>query len=117
MRRLTIAHEVIPPGGQRETGTPAYLTADGTAFVIRGQGDGLDQIADYAREVAAETGEPVVHFEVFWPWETEDTQTWDAVRVDTTKIDAADPADWWVQTLPPYAELDPEQRTALGIED
>ncbi|WP_157813971.1 hypothetical protein [Microbacterium sp. BR1] len=62
------------------------------------------------------TRETVVFFEVFWPWETEATQTWDALRVDVSKIDAADPDDWWVSTLPPYAELTVEQRQSLGIE-
>ncbi|WP_179223192.1 hypothetical protein [Microbacterium sp. Yaish 1] len=110
MRRLTIAHEPAP------TDPGAFLDPSGAGYRISGDGTGLDQIATYAREVAAETGDPVVFFEIFWPWETEQTQSWDAVRVDTTKIDAADPADWWIETLPPYAALSDEQREALGIE-
>lgn len=111
IRRLRIEHDVVAP-------TPdARLAPDGTAFRIRGDGSGLDQIADYARTVAAETGDPIVHVEIFWPWEKEEDQTWDAVRVDTSKIDAADPEDWWITTLPPYADLTAEQRAALGIED
>jgi hypothetical protein len=110
MRRLTI--QAVPV----EHSEDAHVAPDGTTYVIASDPSGLGQIADYARQVAAETGDPVVCFEVFWPWETEADQTWDALRVDTTKIDAADPDDWWVETLPPYAEMTAEQRAALGIE-
>ncbi|WP_162815394.1 hypothetical protein [Microbacterium arborescens] len=111
MRRMRVAHDVVPAA------TPgAFLAPDQqTSFLIRGQGDGLDQIADFARGIAAETGDPVVYVEVFWPWETEEHQTWDALRVDVSKLNSADPADW-VVTLPPYADLTAEQRAALGIE-
>jgi hypothetical protein len=110
MRRLTITHDVVP----FEEGV--FLAPDGTPYRIRGRGDGLDQIAEYAQQVAAESGDTVVCFEVFWPWETEARQTWDAVQVDVSKIPVADPDDWWVTTLPPYADLTPAQRAALGIE-
>lgn len=111
MRRLTIAHDVVD-GEAR-----AFLAPDDVSFVIRGDGTGLDQIAEYAIQLAAITRDNVVFFEVFWPWETEEHQTWDALRVDVSKIDAADPDDWWVSTLPPYAELSQEQRVSLGIDD
>lgn len=109
MHRLTIAHEVVAPSPE------AFVAPDGTSYVMRGDGNGLDQISDYAVRLAGITGQNVVYFEVFWPWETEESQTWDALRVDVSKIEAADPDDWWVETLPPYAELTAEQRTALGI--
>lgn len=111
IRRLRIAHDVVA-----DTVEHAFLAPDGTAFRIAGQGDGLDQIADFARELGAETGQEVVHFEIFWPWETEEHQTWDAVRVDLAKLTAPVPGEW-ITTLPPYADLTAEQRAALGIED
>lgn len=109
MHRLTITHVVTPDG--------VFLSPEGEPYIIAGDGTGLDQIAEFARALTGESGETVVFFEVFWPWETEEHQTWDALRVDVSKIDAADPDDWWVSTLPPYAELSQEQRVALGIDD
>lgn len=99
----------------------------GRGWHISGSRDGLDQIAAYAKSLAAELKvDDFVYFEIFWPWETEETNTWDAVRVDLKKLenwdDASHPTNeeedkqWWVETLPPYAELTQEQRDALGIE-
>jgi hypothetical protein len=106
MRRLNILAEphVPTPEDSRE-----WIIADGD--------DGLAQVASFARGIAAETGEQVVYFEVLWPWETEADNVWDALEVDVSKIDANDPGDWWVRTLPPYDELTPAERVLIGLPD
>lgn len=109
IRRLAIAYDVVPLKRAH------FLGPNETPFVIRGDALGLSQIADFARALAVETGDPVVAFEIFWPWELEEDQTWDAVLVDTRKIDANDPDDWWAETLPPYVEMNDEDRNRLGI--
>lgn len=108
MRRVTIQHEVVT-----EATADAFVAPDGTMFRCVGAGDGLDQLADAARAEGARTGARVVFLEVFWPWETEDMQSWDAVRCDLDLLAAGDPQ--WVTTLPPYAELSVQQRAELGI--
>lgn len=85
-------------------------------LIILGADNGNEQILDFARELASTSGKSWAVFEIFWPHETEATQSWDAVFVDLTKVDANDPADPWLQTLPPYAELTPEMKAAYGIE-
>jgi len=93
---------------------------------LDGREDGLDQIADYAVNLGKELGvTDYVYFEIFWPWETEELNTWDAVQVNLEKlskwdgthpVNAEEDDQWWVLTLPPYSELTQEQRDALGIE-
>lgn len=105
IRRLQITFTEVP------------IAVDGKQLlqtVIDGDPLGLEQIDAFARELAAETGDPVVHFEVFWPWETEAMQTWDALAVDTRLI-GTDRDLEARQTLPPYAELTPEQAAAIGV--
>lgn len=118
MRRLTITAERVGDATAPAPYDPLVVTSPtGEQYRLSGdpEAPGLDQIAAFARAVASETGDPVVYVEVFWPWETEEAQTWDALRVDTALIGDGSPGTW-VETLPPYAELTPEQRAALGIE-
>ena len=111
MHRLRIKAEPTPVDG---------------VWKLEGRDDGLDQIADFAINLGKELGVgDYVYFEIFWPWETEAHDTWDAVQVNLMKLgewegelpeSQEQDEQWWILTLPPYTELTAEQRKALGIE-
>jgi len=102
MRRLTI------------NAIPTDSTELGTEHKIAGGDDGLTQIDDFARALAAESGVDTVAFEVLWPWEDPAADTFDALTVDTTLL-GTDRDGEARRTLPPYAELSAEQRSSLGL--
>lgn len=89
------------------------------AFAARLADEDTGQLRAAARDAGADAAAIAairltrVHFEILWPWETTEDNTWDAVRIDLE----AEPGPFRVMTLPPYAAMTATERAYYLGED